>query len=121
MQKGVDVDVKNARLHTPMELATDPETKKLLNKAVKTKNCEACKSKFNFKNIRFLCVQSNKFYCKNCCVVKYEYENWDSEEKERLVCRSLTVDEEIRQKEDLLQKSIDEYDYHVVDKAISEC
>lgn len=93
MQKGVDVDVKNARLHTPMELATDLETKKLLNKAVKTKNCELCKSKFNFKNIRYLCVQSNKFYCKNCCVVKYEYENWDSEEKERLVCRSLEVNQ----------------------------
>lgn len=39
MQRGVDVDVKNARLHTPMDLATDPGTKNLLNKAMKTKNC----------------------------------------------------------------------------------
>jgi ankyrin repeat protein len=74
LQKGVDVDVRNARLHTPMELATNPETKKLLSKAVKTKNCQACKSRFDFKNLRYLCTKSDKFYCKNCCVVSYEYE-----------------------------------------------
>ena len=44
MQRGVDVDVKNARLHTPMELATNPETKKLLSKAMKTKYLDDLKN-----------------------------------------------------------------------------
>ena len=37
---GVDVDVKNARLHTPMDLATEVQTKALISKATKTKVCE---------------------------------------------------------------------------------
>ena len=75
-----------------MEMATDPDTKALLAKAMKTRKCEACGSRFDFKNLRYLCVQSNKFFCKNCCVVKYEFEHWESEDKERLVCRGLPVD-----------------------------
>jgi ankyrin repeat protein len=55
LSRGVNVDKVNARKHTPMDLATEPETKKLLNKAVKTKNCEKCKDKFDFKNIRYYC------------------------------------------------------------------
>jgi hypothetical protein len=99
MQKGVDVDVKNARLHTPMELATNPDTKNLLSKAMKTKFCQACKSKFDFKNLRYLCTKSDKFYCKNCCVVSYEYETCESDERERLVCRGLDVSAEIKMHE----------------------
>lgn len=121
MQKGCDVDVKNARLHTPMELATSPETKQLLGKAVKTKKCEQCGSKFDFKNLRHLCVQSNKFYCKKCCAVKWEYETWESEEKERLVCRSLVVDKMIKGHETNLIAAIDKYDFHILDAALTDC
>ena len=104
-----------------MEMATDPDTKALLQKAMKTKNCEKCKSRFNFKNLRYLCVQSNKFFCKNCCVVKYEYESWDCEEKERLVCRGLDVDASIRDQEQNLNDAIDAYDFHILDKALADC
>ena len=55
---GVDVEVKNARLHSPLDLATDPETKALIKKAINTKVCagnDCNKSKFDFKNIRFYC------------------------------------------------------------------
>lgn len=57
---GYDVEVKNARLHTPMDLVTEPSTKNLIRKAINTKKCENkdCSSKFDFKNIRFYCSQS---------------------------------------------------------------
>ena len=95
LSRGVDVDVKNARGHTPMDLATEANTKKLILKATKTKNCETCRAKFDFKNIRYYCVQSNKFYCKKCSITQWVYETWESEEMERPVCRSLTVNHKI--------------------------
>lgn len=47
--------MKNARGHTPLDLTTAPDTKKLILKAVNTSNCETCRSKFDFKNIRYFC------------------------------------------------------------------
>jgi ankyrin repeat protein len=57
LSSGVDVDIGNARGHTPMDLADEANTKKLISKATKTKNCEnpKCKAKFDFKNIRYYC------------------------------------------------------------------
>ena len=60
LSRGVDVDVKNARGHTPMDLATEAMTKKLISHATKMKQCENnnCKGprKFDFKNIRYYCT-----------------------------------------------------------------
>lgn len=51
LAKGINVKKTNGRIHTPMDLATEPETKKLLQKAKNTKFCEGpCKSKFDFLN-----------------------------------------------------------------------
>ena len=88
---GVDVEVKNARLHSPMDLATEPATKALIKKAISTKNCvgqECGKSKFDFKNIRFFCKQSHNFYCRKCSSIYWLYETWQDTEQERVVCRS---------------------------------
>mmetsp|Transcript_42036 Transcript_42036/g.64406 ORF Transcript_42036/g.64406 Transcript_42036/m.64406 type:complete len:234 (-) Transcript_42036:788-1489(-) len=123
LSRGVDVDVKNARGHTPMDLATETDTKKLIGKATKTKYCEepACRAKFDFKNIRYYCHQSNKFYCKRCSKTQWVFESAESEEMERPVCRSLAVAQKIQQHEDQLSKAIDSYDFYVLDKALQEC
>jgi ankyrin repeat protein len=39
LAKGVDVEIKNARLHSPLDLATEPATKALIKKAINTKLC----------------------------------------------------------------------------------
>jgi ankyrin repeat protein len=39
LAKGVNVKKTNGRIHTPMDLATEPETKKLLQLAKNTKFC----------------------------------------------------------------------------------
>lgn len=111
MSIGVDVDVKNARLHTPMDLATEPLTKALINKATKTKNCESCKAKFDFKNIRFYCSASQKFFCKNCSSTGWVHENWDSEEQEKPVCRSAAISTLVGKHENELEAAMEAEDY----------
>ena len=66
LSRGVDVDVKNARGHTPLDLATAPEVKQLILSAMNTKRCNICKSKFDFKNIRYYCESCSKFFCSKC-------------------------------------------------------
>jgi hypothetical protein len=63
MARGVDVDIKNARGHTPLDLATNPEVKELIMLAIMTKICVIDKSKFDFKNIRFYCESCSRFLC----------------------------------------------------------
>ena len=65
LSRGVDVDVKNARGHTPLDLATHHEVKQLIMNAINTKQC-TCKRKFDFKNIRYYCESCSKFYCNEC-------------------------------------------------------
>jgi len=93
LSRGVDVDMKNSRGHSPLDLSTEEKTKELILKATKTKACEnkECKSKFDFKNIRYYCEVSKKFFCKNCSITLWVYESHESEEKERPVCRSQQV------------------------------
>jgi ankyrin repeat protein len=93
LSRGVDVDIKNARGHSPLDLTTEPNTKQLILTAYKTKACQNpdCKSKFDFKNIRYFCEASAKFFCKKCSINLWVFEAHDSEDKERPVCRSLAV------------------------------
>lgn len=81
--------MKNARGHTPYDLATTDETRKLIEKANKTltcggKNCGG--SRFDFKNVRFLCESCGNFFAETCCWRGEYYENEQSEQKERPVC-----------------------------------
>ena len=39
LSQGVDIEIKNARGHTPLDMATDPEVRALILKALKTKKC----------------------------------------------------------------------------------
>jgi transposase-like protein len=121
LSRGVDVDMKNARGHTPLELTTEPETKSLITRAGKTEKCDACKSKFDFKNIRYYCESSQKFYCKNCSITTWVYENYESAEKERPVCRSKAVQKKIKDHENKLAEAVEAYEFHTIDKALRLC
>ena len=121
LSRGIDVTIANARGHSPMELATEPETKKLISKATKTLKCENCASKFDFKNVRYYCRQSNKFYCKDCSITKWVYEDWDSNEMERPVCRSLVIDKKIRDHENDLSGALESNDFKELDIALKSC
>lgn len=115
--------MKNSRGHTPLDLTTEENTKKLILRATKTQFCEnkTCKSKFDFKNIRFYCEVSHKFFCKNCSITMYVFNTHESEEKDRPVCRSLEVQKNIEEHEQRLLDAIDSYEYELINKEINEC
>ena len=121
LARGVDVDVLNARGHTPLDLATEPETKNLISIATNTKTCQLCGSKFDFKNTRYYCDQSKDFFCKNCSVTYWVYEDWESEAKERPVCRSIPVHKMINEREEDLKKAVEANDFHVLDQSLNQC
>ena len=89
LSRGVDVEIKNARGHSPLDLATQAEVKELILKATSTKNCgdKSCKSKFDFKNIRYYCESCRKFFCNKCSKSLWVYENVTDVDEERSVCR----------------------------------
>lgn len=68
LSRGVDVDVKNARGHTPLDLATQGEVKQLIMSAMKTEKCVIDRSKFDFKNIRYYCESCKRFLCAKCSI-----------------------------------------------------
>jgi len=121
INKGIDFEVTNARGHTALDLATDPATKMFISKALNAAKCESCRSKFSFKNIRFFCNSGRKFYCKDCSITTIEYHTWESEEKERLVCRSLEVHETIKAHEKMLQEALDARDFYALGDALMKC
>ena len=89
LSRGVDVEIRNARGHAPLDLATQPEVKELISKATSTKNCQdrTCKSKFDFKNIRYYCEQCRKFFCNKCSKSQWVFESVSAVDEERSVCR----------------------------------
>mmetsp|Transcript_24143 Transcript_24143/g.17000 ORF Transcript_24143/g.17000 Transcript_24143/m.17000 type:complete len:121 (+) Transcript_24143:458-820(+) len=87
LQIGVNVHVKNARGHTPLDLATNEETRALIQKATKTVKCNKDGSIFDFKNVRYYCEACEKFYCGKWAKRNWVYETVNATDKERPVTR----------------------------------
>jgi hypothetical protein len=118
LSRGVDVDIKNARGHTPLDLATAPEVKEVIMKAYNTKSCVQCKSKFDFKNIRYYCESCSRFFCIQCSTSQWVFESHESEERERPVCRCNSCLGKIRKSEEDMAHAMKSMDYAIVDKAL---
>ncbi len=122
MQFGVDLNLKNARVHTPLDLATDPETRELIQRGIKTTHCSGkkCnKSKFDFRNIQYYCENCGKFYCKLCSTKDWVFENKDSLIAERPVCRCDDCLSDITQAEHRLREAMATSDFQTLDKVFS--
>jgi len=100
------MDIKNARGHTPLDLATSSETKELISKALMTKKCVICETKFDFKNIRYYCESCSRFLCLKCSSSQWVYEDQDSENKERPVCRCKDCMNQISKYSDELEQAL---------------
>jgi hypothetical protein len=123
MSRGVDVALKNARGHTPLDLATDATTRSLIETAFATKVCKgrSCGgSKFDFKNIRYYCEQCTKFFCRLCSQQNWVYEHKDADSKERPICRCLNCQDKISKSENELREAMETQDYHTVHKVLSQ-
>ncbi len=120
LSRGVDVEIKNARGHSPLDLATQPEVKELIQKATSTKNCadRSCKSKFDFKNIRYYCESCRKFFCIKCSKSMWVFESKDATEEERSSCRCNGCAEIINNSERDLKNAMATMEFHTVDKVL---
>jgi len=101
--------MKNARGHTPLDLATTQETRDLINRALGTVKCKGkhCGgSKFDFKNVRFYCESCGNFFAETCCTRDEYYEDKNSTVKERPVCFCSTCLQKIKLAEKELEEAI---------------
>ena len=94
--------------------------RKLILKAIETKTCVICDSKFDFKNIRYYCESCTRFLCIRCSTSQWVFESVESEERERPVCRCKNCLATIKQHEDALTTALATMDFHTVDKVYSE-
>jgi hypothetical protein len=120
LSRGVDVEIKNARGHSPLDLATQSEVKDLILKATSTKNCanKACKSKFDFKNIRYYCESCKQFFCIKCSKSLWVFENVTDKEEERSVCRCNGCADVIAGNERDLKNAMATMEFFTVDKIL---
>lgn len=120
LSRGVDVEIKNARGHSPLDLATQSEVKDLILKATSTKNCanKACKSKFDFKNIRYYCESCKQFFCIKCSKSMWVFENVTDKEEERSVCRCNGCADIIASNERDLKNAMATMEFFTVDKIL---
>ena len=88
---------------------------------MKTTKCESSGQKFDFKNFRYYCKQSDKFYAAKCSTTMWVYEKWNSEEKERPVCRSLEVQKSIEAYEEELRTAMETDEFYALDKVMNRC
>jgi hypothetical protein len=123
MSHGIDMEVANDRGHTPFDLATDPEIRKLITKSRQQQNCSGTKcgkAKFSFQNTQFYCQECDKFFCKKCCTRSRVFENVDSEEKEKTVCRCEDCQLTITEGEQRLRDAMNTGDYATLDRVFKE-
>lgn len=115
---GVDINVKNARMHQPRDLATNKDVKELIKVARECPKCTYCQSFFDFTVMRFLCLVCKKFFCENCITRDWVYEESASEEAERPVSRCSKCLELIREAEERLTDALAANEFEVVDEAL---
>lgn len=88
--------------------------------ALKAKTCANCQSVFDFKNLRYLCLSSRRFFKSTCSKVHWDYEKPQSEEQERPICRSTQQDKVIRRAEALLREAMNSDEFETVDNAVKD-
>ena len=115
---GVDINVKNARMHQPKDLATNPEVKELIKAARECPKCTQCQSYFDFTVIRYLCLVCKSFFCANCITQDWVYEEPTSDEQERPVTRCEKCLNFIREAEEKLMEALNVNEFEVVDQAL---
>jgi len=114
--------MKNARGHTPLDLATNKDTRALIERAFQTVQCKGknCgNSKFDFKNIRFYCESCTGFFCAKCSDRDWVYEEKSSENKWSPVCRCKTCGEKLKKAEQDLQEAMETRDFVTLHRVLS--
>ncbi len=119
MGLGIDIEVKNARNHMPLDLTSSKEIKDLIFKSLEIKNCQLCNKQFDFFTKRCFCYINYETVCKTCCQQEYYFESLDSENKEILECRCIKCYKEIVDAEENLRVAIRSNNLDEILKAVN--
>lgn len=119
MGLGIDIEVKNARNHMPLDLTSNKEIKDLIFKSLEIKNCQLCNKQFDFFTKRCFCYINYETVCKSCCQQEYYYEALESDNKEILECRCIKCYKEIVDAENNVRTSIKSNNLEEILKAVN--
>jgi len=126
----MDLEVKNSRYHTALDLTSNNEVKEMITKTLSTKNCQICSKLFDFHVHQFVCRICFNVICEKCCISDYYFENTDDVEKDLLECRCKTCfnlvkghEESLREaiRSNILDDIVVEYDRIKVNKIKIDC
>jgi hypothetical protein len=106
MGLGLELNITNARNHTPLELTSNKNIKNLIHSTLAVKNCTICNKPYDFFNHRFLCSICKKVICRTDCKTEYYYIDTDSNEKDIQSCRCNLCYETIKFHENYLREAI---------------
>lgn len=121
MGLGLDLELKNARNHTPLDLCSNEEMKALIKKAINTKMCFMCQKYFSFFVTKFLCFICEEIICKECSVSNFYYLNSNEAKKELLECRCKTCSIKIDKEEAKLNSAIAKNSLEIIESAFKAC
>ena len=107
MGLGIDLELKNTRSHTALDLTSNKDIEQLIDKTLSTRFCGICNKIFDFNNKRYICSIKNDIICKDCCVIGYYFPTEDAIEKDIRDCRCKNCFNEIVKAENDLQNAID--------------
>jgi hypothetical protein len=106
MGLGLDLELKNSRNHSSLDLTSNPEIKKLIQKTLAIKNCQICNKAFSFHVKRYLCIINEDVVCSNCCESDVFYNNLEAQDKDILECRCKKCIDVITREETSIQCAI---------------
>ncbi len=108
MGLGLDLEMKNSRNHSAIDLTSNPLIKKLIQKALGEKTCQICNKLFSFHNKRYLCYVKEEIICKECCTSGFYYSDLSATEENVLEMRCNNCLKTINQAELELKHAIRE-------------
>lgn len=106
MGLGLDLEVKNSRYHTPLDLTANKEIKAIIYKALDTKNCSTCNRLFDFHHHQIICKICLNVFCEKCTISDYYFEKLTDTEKDILECRCHNCYNDIKNNENNLINAI---------------
>jgi ankyrin repeat protein len=106
MGLGLDLEMKNSRNHSAIDLTSNEDIRKLIQNALSIKLCQICSKMFSFHNKRYLCYVNEEIVCKDCCSSGFYYSDLQASEKNVLERRCNNCSKTINQAEAELNHAI---------------
>lgn len=103
---GLDIELKNARSHSPYDLCTSPQLKDIMKRTIEKQKCQICETYFDFFNKRYVCALKEEVVCRKCIKIDFFYKDHKADEREIRQCRCVNCFDEVVKHEEILAKAM---------------